>query len=157
MRASLDRLRALPRDRLEALFTGTLDLFAYRVDAWVTSLATCRLDELRRLAPTGVVAGAFGWLEDVRPAPPRQTVPPPPDEAGSPLAVDPANAGFVHAPSLNQAATAAVMLDFLVSELAARGARGWLGAGGAGGDCDQAGSDECAEHLVHPGWSAGMT
>lgn len=109
MRASLDRLRALPRDRLEALFTGTLDLFAYRVDAWVTSLATCRLDELRRLAPTGVVAGAFGWLEDVRPAPPRQTVPPPPDEAGSPLAVDPANAGFVHAPSLNQAATAAVL------------------------------------------------
>jgi septal ring factor EnvC (AmiA/AmiB activator) len=109
MRASLDRLRALPRDRLAALFTGTLDLFAYRVDAWITSLATRRLHELRKVAPAGVIAGGFGWLEDVRPAAPRQTVTPPPDEAGSPLTVDPANAGFMHAPSLNQAATAAVL------------------------------------------------
>ena len=110
MRASLDRLRDLPRERLAALFTGTLDLFAYRLDAWITSLATRRLHELRQAAPTGVVAGGFAWVDDVRPAPPRQLVTQPPEgEGGSPLTVDPANAGFVHAPSLNQAAMAAVL------------------------------------------------
>ena len=110
MRASLDQLRTLPSERLATLFTGTLDLFAYRLDAWITSLATCRLHELRREAPTGVVAGGFAWLEELRPAPPRQLVSPPPEgEGGIPLAIDPANAGFVHAPSLNQAAMAAVL------------------------------------------------
>lgn len=110
MRESLGLVRTLPRERLAALFTSTLDLFAYRLDAWVTSLATCRLHELRLATPAGVVVGGFAWLEDVRPAPARQLVSPPPEgEGGSPLAIDPASLGFVHAPSLNQAAMAAVL------------------------------------------------
>jgi hypothetical protein len=110
MRESLDLLRTLPRGRLAALFTGTLDLFAYRLDAWITSLATQRLHELRRTAPAGVVTGGFAWLEDVRPGPPRQLVAQPPEGEGeSSLAIDPASLGFVHAPSLNQAAMAAVL------------------------------------------------
>jgi hypothetical protein len=108
MRAALDHLSTVPPDRLEALLAGTLDLFAYRLDSWITSLATSRLSELRRAAPTGVLVGGFGWLEDVRARPARPVATPPPDEPG-PLVTDPASAGFVHAPSLNQAATAAVL------------------------------------------------
>lgn len=108
MRSALDYLRALPPDRLEALLTGTLDLFAYRLDAWVTSLATGRLRELRANNPVGAVVGGFGWLEDVRASPPRPPAPVTPEEAG-PLVVDPMSAGFVHAPSLNQASTAALL------------------------------------------------
>ncbi len=108
MRDALDRLAALAPDRLAMLLAGTLDVFAYRLDAWITSLATRRLAELRATSATGVVVGGFGWLEDVRPRAPRPEVPPPPDEQG-PLLVDPLSAGFVHAPSLAHAATAALL------------------------------------------------
>jgi hypothetical protein len=108
MRAALDRLAALGPERLSMLLAGTLDVFAYRLDAWLTSLATRRLTELRAAAPSGSVVGAFGWLEDVRPRAPLPAAPALPDEPG-PLVVDPLSAGFVHAPSLPQAATAAVL------------------------------------------------
>jgi hypothetical protein len=109
MRAALDRLAVMAPDRLEALTTTTLDLFSYRLDAWVTSLATRRLAELRQAEPAGSFVGGYAWIHDVRPGPARQPAPVPPLEAGSPLTLDPANAGFVHAPSLNQAAAAAVL------------------------------------------------
>ena len=66
-RASLDHLKALPTARLEPLLTETLDLFTYRLDAWVTSLATRRLDQLRAQQPRGLYLGGFGWVEDLRP------------------------------------------------------------------------------------------
>jgi hypothetical protein len=109
LRASLDALRSLPPERLEDLFVGTLDLFAYRLDAWITSLATSRLAQLRASAPSGTLVGGFGWLEDVRPEPAKPAVPAPPAGEPAPLVTDPRSAGFVHAPSLNQAATAAVL------------------------------------------------
>ena len=40
LRASLARLETLPVDILARLMCGCLDLFAYRLDAWITSLAT---------------------------------------------------------------------------------------------------------------------
>ena len=75
MRDALDRLAALAPERLATLLAGTLDVFAYRLDAWITSLATRRLAELRATSATGVVVGGFGWLEDVRPRAPRPEVP----------------------------------------------------------------------------------
>ena len=108
MRAALDRLATLAPERLATLLAGTLDVFAYRLDAWITSMATRRLAELRATSATGVVVGGFGWLEDVRPRAPRPEVPPPPDEPG-PCSCDPLSAGFVHAPSLAHAATAALL------------------------------------------------
>ncbi|HEU4839892.1 MAG TPA: hypothetical protein VFT09_00570, partial [Ilumatobacteraceae bacterium] len=108
MRDALDQLTALPPERLAMLLAGTLDVFAYRLDAWITSMATRRLAELRATSAGGAVVGGFGWLEDVRPRAPRPEVPPPPDEQG-PLLVDPLSAGFVHAPSLAHAATAALL------------------------------------------------
>lgn len=79
------------------LMAETLDLASHRFDAWATSLATKRLDRLRAVQSAdeasrpGVHVGAYGWVEDLRPR----------DK--------PQSAGYVHAPSLGQATTAAVL------------------------------------------------
>jgi hypothetical protein len=90
--ASFKRLTGLSAQALDAALREVLDLAAYRFDAWVTSLAHFRLDELRRTAPNGgIVLGAYGWIEEVLPQP--QVTP----------------LGYVHAPSIAHAATAAVL------------------------------------------------
>ena len=78
-------------DELERALRGLLDGYAYRLDAWITSLATRRLARSRATAAAGMHLGAYGWLEDLRPD------------------VAPTSVGFIHAPSLPQAVTAAVL------------------------------------------------
>ena len=53
--------------RLELLLRETLGLSAGRLDAWVTSLASKRLTDLRDTGAAGVHLGAYGWVEDLRP------------------------------------------------------------------------------------------
>jgi hypothetical protein len=124
----LDALTALapvPTARLERVLAEHLDCSGYRLDAWRLGLANEKLFALRYPggqpgsgpAATGVHLGAFGWLEDVRPrATTLETVtlsgelaqvftPP----GAPPLLHDPANEGYVHAPSLSHAATAALL------------------------------------------------
>jgi hypothetical protein len=108
MRGALQHLETLPESTLEMLLASTLDLFAYRLDAWITSLATRRLEGMRQSQPQGLWLGGFGWLEQVKPGAPRETVEPPAGEQ-PPVTVDPQGAGFIHAPSLTQAATAAIL------------------------------------------------
>ena len=67
--AALDVLAAAPADELEWAFRGVLDLFSSRIDAWFTSFATARLDELRAERPQGVHVGCYGWVEDLQPRP----------------------------------------------------------------------------------------
>lgn len=98
-----------PVDALERLTAETLDLSSHRLDAWITSLATKRLGALRTRAASGIYLGGYGWVEDLRPAPPMEAVAPPPGEEGSPLFVSKQNAGFIHAPSLSHAVSAAVL------------------------------------------------
>ena len=88
----LDGLSSRPPDELDRALRGLLDAYSHRLDAWYTSLATRRLAALRSTTPDGVHLGAYGWLDELRPA----------TDAG-------VNHGFVHAPSLPQAATAAVL------------------------------------------------
>ena len=107
LRASLRYLEALPVDALERQLRGCIDLFAYRLDAWITSLATRRLGELRAKAPRALVLGAFGWVQGLK-ASPRATVPAPPGETGEHFAAREPG-GFLHAPSLAQASAAAVL------------------------------------------------
>ena len=109
VRASLNRLRDTPADTLKILLVETLDLFSHRLDAWITSLATKRLLAMREKRPAGVVLGGFGWVENLRPAAPTAPVTELPDNEAAPLVRAAGNAGFVHTPSLNHAATAAVM------------------------------------------------
>lgn len=118
---ALGLLADLPTARLERVLAEHLDLATYRLDAWRLGLATARLAELRfgtegsATPRRGVHLGAYGWLEDVRPStaqltPVRLTGPLAPlFSGGSPLLHNPRNGGFVHAPSPDQARTAAVL------------------------------------------------
>lgn len=115
---ALGRLANLPTARLERLFNEHIDCCSYRLDAWKNGVVATRLEEMRTPSGSqGIYLGAFGWLEDIRPRAPtleparlegdNQKVFQRPGDA--PLKYDPANAGFIHAPSLNQAATAAIL------------------------------------------------
>lgn len=85
-------LTTLTAESLDAATREVMDLASYRLDSWFTSMAHFRLDQSRAVTPNGgVVLGAYGWVEDVKPE----------------SAV--ASAGYVHAPSLAHATTAAVL------------------------------------------------
>ncbi|GAA2511317.1 hypothetical protein [Winogradskya humida] len=90
---ALSTLEQAPADQLEWAFRGVLDLYSTRLDAWITSLATARLAQRRAVNPAGLYAGGWGVVEDLHP----DTGP-----AAESL-------GFVHAPSLGQAASTAVL------------------------------------------------
>lgn len=101
--AKLKQLGGLPSATLDRLFRDTLDLHAHRLDAWITSLATRRLAEMRSKQPEGLHVGAFGWVEDLKPADKPITLP-------SKKPVTPKDSpGWVHTPSLGHAATAAIL------------------------------------------------
>ncbi|MCU1690862.1 MAG: hypothetical protein JWN20_2790, partial [Jatrophihabitantaceae bacterium] len=91
--AALGTLAEAPPDQLEWAFRGVLDLYSTRLDAWITSLATARLSEHRESAPTGVHIGGWGVVEDLRP-----------DQGTASESL-----GFVHAPSIGQATSTAVL------------------------------------------------
>ncbi len=74
--------------------SASLDVCNHRLDAWFSSLASCRLATLRAATPQGVVIGGWGCLQDVR----------------RPDPLDPqSRAEYIHTPSLDQAAAAAVL------------------------------------------------
>lgn len=101
--AALERLSKIDDPSLlERLGRETLGLGSHRLDAWFSSLANHRLHQIRQdpKTQTGLTLGAYGWVTDLKFTP----------KGGS--------AGFLHAPSLSQAATAAVMRS------------GWLAHGG---------------------------
>ena len=108
-RRCLAQLQALDTERLQWLLRGTLDLSSHRLDAWITSFATKRLATLRATAPVGLRTGAYGWVENLRPAVANPSpVPTPPGESGTILAA-PGDTGFIHAPSATHAAAAALL------------------------------------------------
>ncbi len=107
-RQALQQLKDFPAGRLDRLLRATLDLSSHRLDAWITSFATKRLKNMRRVRPAGAYIGGYGWLQNLRPANPNQPPPPPPGP-NTPVTTVPSNPGFVHAPSLDQAATVAVL------------------------------------------------
>lgn len=101
LRADLSYLASRPTAKLERAFTEHLDVCSYRLDAWRAGLVSHRLQQLRTLTsePRGVYLGAYGWLEPLRPQ--HRTGP----------RTGPVSAGFVHAPSLAHARTAALLHD----------------------------------------------
>ncbi len=90
-RDALALLTGQPTARLHRSAAETLDAVSYRYDAWATSLATRRLAQQRDTTPTGVHIGAFGWVDDLRPAGAR------------------ASAGHVHGPSIPHVSAAAIL------------------------------------------------
>ena len=100
---------ALAPDRAALLLGEALDVASHRFDAWLTSLATRRLADLRSATPVGVTLGAYGAIEELVRRPARAPVQTPPPGAPLPLSTDTSAGGFIHASSLAQAATAAVL------------------------------------------------
>ncbi len=95
-------------DTVEAVLAGELGTASHRLDAWWTALATTRLRRARARRPNGLLVGAYGVLEHLRPASSRSD-------------------GYVHAPSIPQAVAAAVLQSAHMGQHRAAG-------GGARGD-----------------------
>ena len=115
--------KSIPTERLERLLSEHLDLCSYRFDAWQTSLVEYKLQKMRMNQPTGCYLGAYGWLLNVRRNPPRTEVPN--NEIptlfsnvnqNNKLTYEDGNAGFIHAPSIAQATTSAVLREGYLSK-----------------------------------------
>lgn len=116
---ALRLLSGLSTASLERLFAEHVDLCSYRLDAWQTGMFTHRLAMLRKGAnerKTGVYLGAFGWVENLRPATGKRTPLPasalPPELAArntQTVYEHTGNGGFIHGPSVNHAVAGAVL------------------------------------------------
>ena len=141
MLTALEDLEQTPTARLERLLIEHLDLCTYRLDAWKQGILQLQLEFMRRHHPSrstskanaaadgaparGLYLGAYGWLENVRP---RSKALAPASVPGDlrkafdadrrPLVEDPDNLGYIHAPSLDQAQTAAVLRNSYVANAA---------------------------------------
>jgi len=112
-REALQSLESLPSAELQRLFTESLDVTSHRLDAWITSLANERLWQLRvsdDFQPSCFI-GAYGFVENLKPE--RATTVTLP--AGATLRTTPG--GYVHAPSMAHAMTAAVMRNAYMTHL----------------------------------------
>jgi len=130
---ALEHLKNTPTARLERVFAEHIDCCSYRLDAWQLGLVNYQLQAMRGLLSAkaedskpvqGLYLGAFGWLENVRPENKPLSPQPLDDElakifnqspAYSPIMQDASNGGYIHAPSLNQAVTAAVLRNGYLS------------------------------------------
>ncbi len=123
---ALKILQNLPTARLERIFAEHIDLCSYRLDAWQTGLFSKRLYHLQhspqgKYLAKGSYLGAYGWLENIRPATTRrrldQTVLPKPlqDLQKPNLQEFIDNGGYIQAPSLTHAMTGAVLRNAYLS------------------------------------------
>lgn len=125
---ALDILKDMPTARLERALVEHIDCCSYRWDAWQLGLAHYQLaarryrqDEESAGAGRGVFIGAYGWLENVVPENKQLAEVRLEGELAekfkgdAPLFIDSSNQGYIHAPSLNQAVTAAVLRNGFLS------------------------------------------
>ncbi|HEV3287844.1 MAG TPA: hypothetical protein VG123_02505, partial [Streptosporangiaceae bacterium] len=93
-RAAVTTLAAVQTaDELERNLRQVIDSLSHRLDAWITSIAHRRLTALRQATPAGTHLGGYGWVMNLD------------WRSSSAFSSD----GFLHAPSLPQAVTAAVL------------------------------------------------
>lgn len=129
---ALEELADASTARLERALVEHLDCCSYRLDSWKTAMVTSELALMRGNLPgrqnqerrEGTFLGAFGWLENVRPDASKviaekrlpAEVAADFDPGGNKAFVtDSANEGYIHAPSLNQGVTAAVLRNGYIS------------------------------------------
>jgi hypothetical protein len=123
---ALEHLKDAPTAVLERALAEHVDCCTYRFDSWLLGLVHYQLAAMRDVrdgqeaeARRGIYLGAYAWLENVRPENKVFTpVSLEPDlepifntPSDPPLRRDSTNKGYIHAPSLNQAVTAAVLRD----------------------------------------------
>lgn len=90
--AALDTLGERPPQEVDLALRGLLDAGSHRLDAWITSLATRRLAAHRETQPKGLHLGCYGIVHDLVLIPNQ-----------------PVSEGYLHLPSADHAATAAVL------------------------------------------------
>jgi hypothetical protein len=119
---SLGVLQKLPTAELQRLLTETLDVCSHRIDAWITGLYSARLEAMRQEAPTGVHLGAYAWVENLHARFDQRTTPVTlPD--GRQVVAQLDNGGYIHAPTMTHAATAAVLRNAYLSQAGGNGQR----------------------------------
>ena len=91
VKVSLDYLADRTVGELNVAFRTTLDAFSYRLDAWISARANRRLEDMRATAATGLYVGGVAWVEHLK------------------ADRRPDSDGHLLAPSLGQAATAAIL------------------------------------------------
>jgi hypothetical protein len=110
VRDAVGELAGRPIEVLERAAAETLDLSSHRLDAWISSFAQRRLDEIRGpSAAGGLHLGAYGLVENIDRG----------DGGGS--------AGYVHTPSPAHASAAAILASGYRSHSEGGGARSPFG------------------------------
>ena len=132
---ALSHLKEVSTAGLERVFVEHLDCCTYRLDAWMLGFVHLQLQGMRyRTSNTagpdvtkkikqGIYLGAYGWVEGLRPddeelrevslSPELKAIFNPDNELD--IVTDSTNAGYIHAPSINQAITAAVLRNAYTS------------------------------------------
>lgn len=120
---ALKTLATASTAQLERLFAEHIDTVSYRYDSWLLGLVSQRIASQRAASAAmndgqksaGLYLGAYAWIEHLKPTT-AEIVPAqiPPDLAAQfpgaePLMTDPAGGGYIHAPSMQHADTAAVL------------------------------------------------
>ena len=117
---AINTLEKTPTARLERLLIEHLDCCTYRIDAWKTGLTYEQIKHQkqqiqRQQKERGIYLGAYGWLLDLRPKALEEKSLGQQEDAGffapkgEKIYTDSSNLGFIHAPSIDQAATAAIL------------------------------------------------
>jgi hypothetical protein len=130
---ALELLKDAPTAQLERAFAEHIDCCSYRFDAWLLGLVHFQLSLMRSLSSdqagaeetvrNGSHLGVFGWVENLRPENknlqpaeiPSDLAPIFQREGEAVLQRDPTNGGYILAPSLNHAVTAAVLRNGYIS------------------------------------------
>lgn len=114
MRASFAALATNTVAELDMMFRTTLDSCTHRLDIWRLSLVNQRINVLRGITngsvarSKGIYLGAYGWVENVKKKEKTTDSAPTSNFSGT-IYKESTNEGFIHAPSINQAITAAVL------------------------------------------------
>jgi hypothetical protein len=110
--AALETLQGVPTAELERLTGETLDCCSHRLDAWITSLATRRLERMRANQPRGVHLGAFAWVENLKADRATRL-----RNAGREerVQVQIGSGGYIHAPTLDHAAAGAILRNAYIT------------------------------------------
>ena len=130
LRAATGYLAARPGIDIDAVLGGAMDIVSHRLDAWATGLAVARLAAVRARPATGptMVIGGYGIVENLVMSGPFHSA----GLAGDPaVVVDPSNDGYLTAPGLAQAVTAAVLRGGYLNHAPAAAADRGSGAGSA--------------------------
>jgi hypothetical protein len=118
-KASLLAISTTTVRELNLLTAEVVDSVSFRLDSWRLALVNQRLNTLRGITEgspnrnLGIYLGAYGWLTNVRKSSYTPTTLPSPvnSQFSTGILRDEKNKGYIHAPSINQAVTGAVMLS----------------------------------------------